>query len=375
MPAAREKRDYYEVLGVGRSATKDDIKRAFRKMALKFHPDRNPGDKDAEEHFKEAQEAYEVLSDENKRSRYDSYGHAGLEGMMGGGFQGFQGFQGFGDLFGDLFGEFFGGAFGGRGQRPRRGEDIGQKLSIAFEEAVFGCDKEVAIEKEVLCHDCEGSGAKDPDDVTVCPACRGTGQEIRSQGFFSLQTTCSRCRGKGKMVRNPCPACKGLGVEMVTERLQVKIPQGVDNGNRIKVAGQGYPGRNGGPPGDLYLVLEVQDHERFHREGDDVHVVQSLSFVQAALGAELDIETLEGTESLKLPEGTQTGTEFKFKGEGVPRLHGYGRGDFIVHVRVVTPTKLSRQQKDLLRQFADLGGEQHAVPEKSFFQKVRDVFE
>ena len=375
MPSSREKRDYYEVLGISRSATKDEVKRAFRKLALKYHPDRNPDNKEAEEMFKEAQEAYEVLGDENKRSRYDTYGHAGLEGMMGGGFGG--GFQGFGDIFGDLFGEFFGGAFGGgpRGRRPRRGEDIGQRLTVAFEEAVFGCDKEVTIEKESVCGTCEGSGALSPDDVTTCPVCRGSGQEIRSQGFFSLQTTCHHCRGKGQIVKNPCEECKGLGVVMVTERLQVKFPAGVDSGNRIKVGGQGYPGRNGGPPGDLYLVLQIEDHEKFHRDNEDIHVIQNISVVQATLGAEIEIETLEGKETLEVPEGTQTSTEFKFKGEGVPRLHGYGRGDFIVHIRVVTPTGISSKQRELLKEFAELGGEQLNIPEKSFFQKVRDVFE
>ena len=373
-----DKRDFYEVLDVTRSASKDEIKKAFRKLALKYHPDRNPDDKESEEKFKEAQNAYEVLSSEEKRGRYDAYGHDGLEGM-GGGFSGFQGGFGGGglnDLFGDLFGEMFGGGgFGGsRGARPRRGEDIGQRLSLAFEEAIFGCDKEIVVEKEAVCDECDGSGAKAPEDVKTCPTCNGSGQVIRSQGFFSLQSTCSACRGTGKVVKNPCEKCKGLSVIMVEERLQVKIPGGVDTGQRIKVSHQGYPGKNGGPPGDLHLQLHVPDHERFERDGTDIHVTENISFIQAALGTEMEIETLRGTESFSIPEGTQTGKKFRFKGEGVPNLHGYGQGDFFVHVRVVTPTKISKEQKNLLRKFAELGGEQLNIPEKSLLQKVIDVF-
>lgn len=374
MAQSRTKQDYYEVLGVARTATKDEIKRAFRKLALKHHPDKNPDDASAEDRFKVAQEAYEVLGNDEKRSRYDTYGHAGLEGMGGGGHPGFGGFEAFGDLFGDLFSDFFGGG-GRRGNRPRRGEDIGQRLSITFLEALRGCDKEVTVEKVEVCATCKGSRGATPEDVSVCAVCRGSGQEIRSQGFFSLSTTCGTCHGTGKVVRTPCSTCRGLGVTERDERLSVKVPAGVDSGMRIKVTGQGGPGLNGGPPGDLYLLVEVEAHERYQREGDDIHLELPISFVQASLGADVDVETPEGTETVTVPEGTQSGETFRYKGEGMARLHGYGKGDLVIHVRVVTPTKLTKRQKEILAEFAELGGEQLKVPGKSFFQKVRDVFE
>jgi len=378
--AQREKRDCYEVLGIARSASADEIKRAFRKQALKHHPDRNPEGPqrtEAEEHFKEAQHAYGILSDPEKRQRFDAYGHAGIDGMAGGQ-AGFGGFDGFGDLFGNLFGEFFGGGAGfgrGRANRPRRGEDQAQRVVIEFEEAVFGCEKEIEIDRVELCETCEGSRAENPEDVVVCPVCRGTGQEVRAQGFFSLSTTCSSCRGHGKVVKNPCKDCSGLGVVEKTERLQVKIPPGVDSDTRIKLTGQGGAGANSGPPGDLYVLLEVKDHECFRRHRDDIHLEHNISFAQAALGGKVEVNTLEQRETVDLHEGTQTGQTYTLKGFGVPSLHGHGRGDFVVHVRVVTPTKLVAKQKELLKEFAGLGGEHLELPEKSFFQKVRDVFE
>jgi molecular chaperone DnaJ len=367
--AAVEKRDYYEVLGVPRNASDQELKSAYRKLALKYHPDRNPGDKEAEDRFKEAAEAYGVLSDGDKRRRYDAYGHAGL----GGASQGFDPstFSDFGDILGDLFG--FGDLFGRRRGGPRRGADLRYNLEISFEEAAFGAETQIRIPREEACGTCAGSGAAPGTEPARCTRCGGAGQVVFQQGFFSVARTCDRCRGAGKVIASPCKDCRGAGAVEREQTLTIKIPAGVDTGMRIPYEGQGAPGSAGGPAGDLYVVLSVQDHAFFRREGADLLCEIPISFAQAALGASIELPALGGGHTkLSIPEGTQTGTTLRVRGAGVQRLQARGKGDLLVMVRVMVPTHLSSEQRKLIEQLGKTLPH-HDTKEKSFFEKVKSV--
>jgi molecular chaperone DnaJ len=360
------KRDYYEVLGVSRGAGDEEIKKAYRKLALKFHPDKNPDDRHAaEERFKELVEAYQVLCDPERRSLYDRFGHAAFEN--GGPGAGFDFNAGFEDIIGDLFGDFFG---GGRGRgRSRRGQDLRYDLQITFEEAAFGCDKTIVIPRLGACDTCGGSGAKPGTRPQTCGHCRGTGQLRFQQGFFSIAKTCGHCNGSGRVIATPCAACAGAGTQRRQHRLNVRVPAGVDTGSRLRLRGEGEAGS--GAAGDLFVVLSVREHPFFVRDGADVVCDVPVSFAQAALGTEIDVPTLEGTTKLKIPAGTQSGQLFKLRGKGVPDLNGYGRGDEIVRLLVETPRKLSAQQRKLLEEFARISGEEVHPLSKSFLEKVR----
>ena len=375
---AEQKRDYYEVLGVGRGASEDEIKKAYKKMARKYHPDLNPGDKEAEEKFKEVNEAYEVLSDANKKARYDQYGHAGVDPNFGAGGAGFDGGFDFGDL-GDIFGSFFGGGFGG-GRRtnpnaPQRGESIRMSLTISFEEAAFGCEKAVTVERMEQCETCHGSGCAAGTTPEVCPDCHGTGTvQVRRQtpmGVFATSSPCPKCGGKGRIIHQPCTDCRGSGAVRKRKTIKATIPAGIDNGQTISIRGQGNAGKNGGAPGDLLITITVRPHELFRREGTSVLCEAPITFTQAVLGAELEIPTIDGKVKYNLPAGTQTGTTFRLRGKGIPELRGRGRGDQYVTVRVQVPTSLNGEQKEALRAFAEAMGED--VPEESglkgFFDK------
>ncbi len=363
------KRDYYEILGLEKAASDGDVKGAYRKAALKFHPDRNPGDAKAEEAFKEASEAYEVLSDPQKRSTYDRFGHQGLSG------QGFQGFQDVGDIFssfGSIFEEFFGfggqGGGGGRG-RARRGADLRYDLALEFEEAMFGADKEIEFERAAECETCHGERAE-AGGKTTCKSCAGVGQVRRSQGFFSIQTTCPTCRGEGEQITKPCKKCEGRGARLVRKKIAVKIPAGVDTGLRLRVSGEGEGGGGGGPGGDLYVVLHVKDSELFERDGHDLILGRRIGIAQAALGCKIAIPTLEGEKPLEIPAGAQFGQRFTIPGAGVPHLKGMGRGDLHVQLEIAVPKKLSKEQKELLEKFAALSGEEAGGTSPGFFQKI-----
>jgi len=349
---ARTKSDYYEVLGVPRDADQAAIKRAYRKLAVQYHPDRNPDDPEAEERFKEAAEAYEVLSDAEKRRLYDRHGH---EGLRGAGFQGFAGFDDifshFGDIFGDIFG--FGGA--GRARRGnRRGADLRLDLSISFDEAMQGVEREVPIHRWESCDCCAGSGAEPGTRPETCSTCSGRGQVVHSQGLFMISTTCPRCHGSGELITHACGTCQGRGRVRVEKRVRVPIPAGVDSGNRIRISGEGEPGEPGTMPGDLYVFIRVEPHPFFTREEDDLHCEIPIGIVQATLGAKLEVPTLNGAERVTIEPGTQPGEVVRLSGRGVPRLRGRGRGDLYVHIRVVVPRKVSRKQRDLLEKFAEL---------------------
>jgi molecular chaperone DnaJ len=346
------KRDYYEILSVSRNATDNELKAAYRKLALKYHPDRNPNDQTAEEKFKEAAEAYEVLRDSQKRSLYDQYGHAGLENT---GFHGFGGFEDIFSSFGDIFEDFFGFSSRRRSRsRAMPGADLRYDMSLDFMEAVFGSETEIEIDKRQTCNECGGSGCETGTEPESCRHCGGTGQVSRSQGFFTVRTTCPTCRGNGQVIPSPCPKCRGTGQVMASKKVAVKIPAGVDHGSRLRLTGEGEPGVFGGPPGDLYVFIHVQPHEFFQRQDTDIICEIPISFVQATLGDKISVPTLNGKKNLKIPKGTQPGDIFYFRGEGIPSLRGRGRGDQIIQVAIKTPTHLTKKQEALLRDFAKL---------------------
>jgi len=364
------KRDYYEVLGVSRTATEDEIKKAYRKLALKYHPDKNPENRrEAEERFKELVEAYQVLSDSERRGLYERFGHAAFEQ---GGATGFDFSAGFEDIIGDLFGDFFGAGRGRGGSRARRrGQDLRYELEVAFEEAAFGCEKTISVPRLAPCETCGGRGAKPGTAPRTCPQCRGSGQVRFQQGFFSIAKTCGHCNGQGSVIAHPCPSCNGTGAQRRTHQLSIKIPGGVDTGSRLKLRGEGEAGASGGPPGDLYVVLHVREHSLFTREANDIVCEVPLSFTQAALGVEIDVPTLDGPTKVKIPPATQSGQVLRLKGRGIPDLNGYGRGDQLVRVIVETPRKLSARQRELLEEFARLSGEEVHPLSKSFLEKVK----
>jgi molecular chaperone DnaJ len=366
-----EKRDYYEILGIHRNASEIEIKKAFRKLALQHHPDKNPGDMSAEERFKEVTEAYEVLSDPQKRAQYDQFGHAGVGGGSGFHSGGFGAGSPFGDIFSDIFGDIFGG--GRQRGRGRHGDDLQYNMEISFEEAAFGVENKIDIPYAKRCDACGGSGAKPGSDPKTCPTCRGAGQVRFQQGLFAMSRTCSHCNGEGRVVDNPCLTCHGSGNVRDRKKLSVKVPPGVETGNRLKLAGEGGQGTKGGPNGDLYVLLTVRDHPIFSRDGNDVVCEIPISFTQAALGCEIEVPSLDGKLSLKIPEGTQSAKSFRMRGKGIPSLQGYGRGDQLVVIRVETPVDLTRRQKELLEEFAQISGESTQPMRKRFFDKVKEI--
>jgi molecular chaperone DnaJ len=347
-----EDKDYYKILGVSNDSSEEEIKRAYRKIAMQYHPDRNPGDKEAEEKFKIASEAYEVLRDPQKRQIYDHYG---IEGLKGTGFTGFRGFDDIFSAFGDIFEDFFGfGATNKRRGRSRAGADLRYDIKISFYEAAFGKETEIEIPKIVSCDVCNGTGAKPGTYPTTCPNCKGTGQVTRSQGFFTISTTCSQCRGEGKFIPHPCKECRGLGKVKRNKKIQIKIPPGVDTGSKLRIRGEGEEGERGGPPGDLFVFLYVEPHDFFSRDGDDIVCQIPISFIQAALGSEIEIPTLNGKKNLTIPKGTESNEIFRIKGEGFPKLRGYGRGDLLVQVILKTPKNLTKRQEEILREFEEV---------------------
>src|SRR5262245_24867719 len=370
------KRDYYEILGVNKTASDQEIKSAYRRLAVKYHPDKNPNDASAEEKFKEAAEAYSVLSDTEQRQRYDRFGHAGVSSSAagGGGAWGAPGFGGIEDILGDLFG--FGDVFGGRGGTRRtaaqRGADLRYDLEITLEEAANGMTAQLRIPRLESCETCKGSGAAAGSQPESCTTCAGTGQVRYQQGFFSVARTCHVCRGAGRVIKNPCEACKGAGRVERERQMEVKIPAGVETGSRLRVSGEGESGTQGGAPGDLYVVIHVSEHEQFERQGSNLYEAVPITFAQAALGADIMVKTLETDEKLKIPMGTQTGTVFRLRGKGMPALGGRGRGDLFVSVTVMTPTSLTREQRKLLEQLAEV--ENKDLEDKGLVDKVRDIF-
>lgn len=378
---AENKRDYYEVLGVSKGASEEEIKKAYKKLARKYHPDMNPGDKEAEEKFKEVNEANEVLSDPEKKARYDQFGFAGVDPSYGagagGGAYGAGGFD-FGDL-GDIFGSFFGGGFGG-GRRtnpnaPQRGESIRMSIAISFEEAAFGCEKAVTVERYETCDTCHGNGCAPGTSPEVCPDCHGTGTvQVRRQtpmGVFATSSPCPKCGGKGRIIHQPCKDCRGSGMVRKKKTIQASIPAGIDNGQTISIRGQGNAGKNGGPAGDLLITITVRPHELFRREGTSVLCEAPITFTQAVLGAELEIPTIDGKVKYTLPEGTQSGTTFRLKGKGIPSINGRGRGDQYVTVYIETPKNLNKEQKEALKKFAETMGESNYEEQKKFFKKFK----
>lgn len=367
------KRDYYEVLGVSRNVSEADLKKAYRRLAMKYHPDRNPGDEQAEARFKEAKEAYEVLADARKRAAYDQFGHAGVDGAGVGGGPGAAGFR---DIFDEMFGDIFGGGRGGT--RVYRGADLRYDLELSLEEAVFGTSSTIRVPATETCGACSGSGARKGSSPTTCSTCHGSGQVRIQQGFFSIQQTCPHCRGAGHIITDPCPECRGRGRATREKTLSVKVPAGVDNGDRIRLAGEGEPGENGGPPGDLYVQIVVRPHPIFTREENHLYSEVPISFVTAALGGELEVPTLDGRVALKVPPETQTGRLFRMRGKGVRSVRGGPVGDLICRVVVETPVNLTAHQKDLLREFeASLEGKdtEHAPKASSWLDGVKKFFE
>lgn len=374
------KRDFYEVLGVAKNASEEEIKKAYRKLAMKHHPDRNPDSKTAEGKFKEVKEAYEMLSDAQKRDAYDRYGHAGVDPNMGGGGGG-AGAGGFGDAFGDIFGDIFGsGARGGRGAGPQvyRGADLRYNLEITLEQAAHGFDTTIRVPSWDTCETCHGSGAKAGTSPTTCSTCGGHGQVRMQQGFFSIQQTCPKCHGTGKTITDPCPPCGGAGKIKRNKTLEVKIPAGIDEGMRIRSSGNGEPGTNGGPAGDLYVEVHIKQHAVFQRDGDDLHCEIPISFTKAALGGDIEVPTLSGKASFSIPEGTQSGKTFRLRSKGIKGVRSGYAGDLFCHVVIETPVKLTEAQKSSLREFERLtseGGAKHSPQSKSWMDKVKGFFE
>ena len=374
------KRDFYDILGVARNASDDEIKKSYRKLAMKYHPDRNPDSKEAEDKFKEAKEAYEMLSDPQKRAAYDQYGHAGVDPNMGG-MGGGQGFGGFSDAFGDIFGDIFGGGAGGRGGRggPQvyRGADLRYSMEITLEEAAHGHETQIRVPSWSNCEHCGGEGAEPGSKVETCGTCHGAGQVRVSQGFFSMQQTCPRCNGSGKHIPKPCKKCHGAGKTKSQKTLEVKIPAGIDDGMRIRSAGNGEPGVNGGPSGDLYVEVHIKEHPVFERDGDDLHCQMPISFIDAALGGEIQVPTLSGKASFEVPEGTQSGKTFRLRSKGIKSLRTSLPGDLYIHVQVETPVKLNQEQKDILKKLDESlksGGSKHNPQQKGWVDRVKDFF-
>jgi molecular chaperone DnaJ len=376
------KRDYYEILGVPKNASDEEIKKAYRKLAMKFHPDRNEGDKNAEGKFKEAKEAYEMLSDAQKRSAYDQFGHAGVDPNMRGGFggPGTEGFGGFAEAFGDIFGDIFGGAGGRAGGGRRqvyRGSDLSYAMEITLEEAAAGKEAQIRIPSWEGCETCHGSGAKPGTQAKTCTTCNGAGVVQMRQGFFSVQQTCPHCRGTGKIIPEPCPTCHGQGRVKKQKTLEVKIPAGIDDGMRIRSAGNGEPGTNGGPPGDLYIEIRLKKHDIFTRDGDDLHCVVPIAVTRAALGGEIDVPTLQGNAVIEIPEGTQAGKQFRLRGKGIKGVRSSYPGDLYCHMAVETPVRLTEHQRKLLKELDESlkkGGAKHSPSEESWADKLKGFF-
>ncbi|WEV60663.1 molecular chaperone DnaJ [Streptococcaceae bacterium ESL0729] len=382
-----EKRDYYEVLGVSKTASDDELKKAYRKLSKKYHPDINK-DAGAEDKYKEIQEAYETLSDSQKRAAYDQYGFAGAQGGFGGGAGGFDGFDGFSSFSGggfggfeDIFSSFFGGGGGAQANpnAPRQGDDLQYRINLTFEEAVFGVEKEIKYNREEICHTCHGSGSKPGTEPIVCPKCHGSGQIqvaiSTPYGRIMTTATCDVCHGRGKEIKDPCPTCHGSGRDKVVHKVKVKVPAGVETGQHIRLSGQGDAGVNGGPYGDLYVIFNVQESSKFRREGSEIFYNLPISFVQATLGAELEVPTVHGQAKLKIPAGTQTGTKFRLKGKGAQKLNGSGNGNQTVIVNIVTPKKINDEQRKALEAFAKAGGEDVHPHKEGFFDKLKKGFE
>ncbi len=375
------KKDYYDTLGVPKNASDEDIKKAYRKQAMKHHPDRNQGDsaKAAEEKFKEAKEAYEMLSDEQKRAAYDQYGHAGVDPNRGGG-PGAEGFGGFAEAFGDIFGDVFNGQRGGRQQGGRqvfRGGDLSYAMEVTLEEAASGKEAQIRVPSWDDCGNCKGSGAKPGTKVATCTTCHGHGVVQMRQGFFSVQQTCPQCKGTGKLIPEPCSSCHGVGKTKTNKTLEVKIPAGIDDGMRIRSTGNGEPGTNGGPPGDLYIEIRVKKHEIFERDGDDLHCAVPISFTTAALGGEIEVPTLAGKAAIDIPEGTQAAKQFRLRGKGIKGVRSSYPGDLYCHITVETPVKLTEHQRKLLKEFDESlkkGGGKHSPSEDSWTDKLKNFF-
>jgi molecular chaperone DnaJ len=370
------RRDYYEILGVARDADDQALKAAYRKLALQYHPDRNPGNKEAEEQFKQAAEAYSVLSDAQKRASYDRFGHAGVSAAGGAGFDA-SGFPDLSEILNEMFG--FGDAFGGaprqpRWNRPQRGDDLRYDLSLSFEDAMRGKAVDIQVARMEECGRCKGKGAEPDDGLVSCPTCRGRGEVIYQQAFLSVRRTCSQCNGRGQIIRRPCKECRGEGYQRRERKLKVNIPAGVDNGTQLRLSHEGQAGANGGPPGDLFVVVKVSEHPVFERHEYDLHCTVPVNLAQAALGTSLDILTFDGLQTVKVPEGSQPGTQLRMKGLGVPHLHGNGRGDLFVHLKVQVPGKLSRDQRRLFEQLREMLPAENEPEEKSVLDKVKDYF-